>query len=359
MNSEAERFDIEIGRNWPEQIIVDHAPYWRAWRRHADPVEPKSQEIYRVVGRSWIAFANGKNIGPRLMMDWMRYVTSKPALAKTAKAAGACICNRRVEKYRYIVGSYLRWLHLMGAITQNPSDCMPKVRPTPPSQKLIFTHEEYLRMVEYGRQYGSLDTQLWLLTLGYHTGMSLIDCCTLRWEQVELPEDGPCFIRRMRSKLAKRYGTKCMCTIPIIVGSELWVWFKQLQRKANYEGEEAGIDFVHQEAAEMSITYPPQPTFEMSAFIKAALGADQKNRTFRNLRNTFASRLINSGTDSVLVSKMTGHKTVAQLADYVVPDQGAMQEAILKGIRFVEGKTILPAEKKSIPESIQQTEGLL
>jgi len=341
-NEPDEKFEIEIGRNWPEQVIVDHAPYWRAWRRQVKPISKVSEETYDVAGRAWVAFANGKNLGPRLMLEWIKHVTSFPS----NKNSTGVICNRRAEKYRFAVTAYLRWLYLMGAITQDPSGCMPKLNATPSGPKFIFTHEEYLRMVKFGTDHGGHATALWLVILGYHTGMSLVDCCTLRWEQVELPDDGPCFISRVRSKMASRLGTKAVCTIPILAGSELWVWFKKLQRQAKYEGVPAK-DFVCNEAAELALEYRPGPTFMMTHYISDALGEDRKARTFRHLRNTFASRLINSGADSVLVSKMTGHQTLTQLAAYVIPDQATMQAAVLKGLRHVEGKTILPAETKN------------
>lgn len=353
MSNESEHnqvFDIEIGRNWPEQIIVDHAPYWRAWRKQAPSVMPSVVRIYDLIGRAWIQFANGKNLGPQLMMDWMQFVVG----IQSAKSESGKITAQHANKYRAVVRTYLRWLRLMGAIERDPSDCMQRLRQEPAAPKQVYTHEEYLKMVAYGMEHAEHDTHLWLLTLGYHTGMSISDCCNLKWDEVHLPDDGPCFIRRMRRKMV-RFGIKSMCTIPIIAGSELWVWFKKLQRRANAD-RECGevVEFVHQEASDMPITEGKHASGQMAAFITAALGGEEarKGRSFRNLRNTFASRLINAGTDCVLVAKMTGHQSIQQLADYLVPDQATMQEAVLKGIRFVEGKVVLPAESndnKALP----------
>ena len=340
-NSEAGPvIDINIGRNWPEQIIVDHAPYWRAWRKQAT-CKYRMEDNYLFVGRVWIPFANGKNIGPQLMIDWMQAVMSRVSRKKCNKTG--FISNGHAVKYRAYVKSYLTWLYTVGAIEVNPSDCLPKVRSPVPAEKTVYTHEEYLRMVAYGEEHAIWTTHLWILMLGYHTGMSLVDCCTLQWNMVDLPEDGPCFIKRIRTKLELRYGTKASCTIPIIAGSELWRWFKGLQRRYLAEMDRRdGTEFVHQQAANFSLDSFVTPTVEMNAFIEAALGKDRNGRTFRHLRDTFCSRLINAGVDSIVVSKMTGHQKVTQLAVYVVPDQTTLQNALLKGIRHVESKTQLP-----------------
>lgn len=345
VNNESDQsFDIEIGRNWPQQIIVDHAPYWRAWRKQTRNCTDRSEQLYEKIGRLWIAFANGKNIGPKLMLEWMARISS----IRNPKSIDG-ISKVRISKYRSRTAAYLKWLRLMGAIQIDPGDCMPKVRNEPPAPKQVYTHAEYLKMVAYAEENPAFMMHQWLAILGYHTGLSLVDCCNLRWDQVELPDDGPCFVRKIRTKLVRRYGSRATATIPILVGSELWVWFKRLQRKRqlNIEpAQEDHITFVHEEAADTLAWSFKGPSEEMARFIRAALGRDgSKDRTFRHFRNTFASRLINAGIDSVLVAKMTGHLSVNQLVTYVVPDQAAMQQAILKGLRSVEAATILPEKK--------------
>jgi integrase len=325
-----------IGRHWPEQIIVDHWPFWRAWMKTKTIGEDR-RRVNELVGRQWAEFANGKQLGPQLMVDWMQLVRSRTGIK------GRMLCEARVNIWRMITAAYLRWIHLMGAIEKDPSVCLPKCRKTPPTQKAVFTHEEYLRMVKYGEDNG-YTTELWLLTLGYHSGMSIVDCCTLRWTEVQLEDNGPCYIRRIRTKLSPRYGIRAMCTIPIIVGNELWCWFKRFQKirteQLAFEREEH-LQYVSQAAVDLMETSGMEATWTMSTFIRRALGQDHKGRTFKHLRNTFCSRLINSGTDSILAAKMTGHADPKQLADYVVPEQEAMQGAVLRAWRHVENKPLL------------------
>lgn len=345
MNRQLEKTcEIEIGRNWPEQTVVDHAPYWRAWRKQARQCRPMVEMVYGLIGSAWILFANGKNLGPQLMLDWMQHVVNIPS----KKSGTGVISGPYAIRYRSVTASYLSWLRLMGAIQVDPSPCMPKIRSTPPQPKQTFTHEEYIRMFAYAEERGSCATHQWLLVLGYHTGMSLVDCCGLRWSQVQLPDDGPCCIRKMRAKLISRFGTRSTFTVPIVVGSELWVWFKKMQARHKNDIDNTGAnDFVNPEAGDwLSIRYE-EPTQQMTWFIRKAIGGEKARnmRSFRNLRNTFASRLINAGVDAVLVSKMTGHQTLSQLAEYLVPEHGSMQEAVLKGLRHVEGATVLPARK--------------
>lgn len=343
MNQEtSQEFDFEIGGKWPQQIVVDHEPYWRAWRRQAAQCKAISEKVYATIGRNWCEFANGKNIGPRLMIEWVMYLRTR----KSLHSETGFIQNSHAIRYASAVGTYLRWLWVVGAIEKDPGECMPRIRRQPPTPKKIYTHDEYLQMTKFAEDRPEWATHHWLVVLGYHTGLSLIDCCMLTWEQALLPDDGPCYIRRIREKLITRFGTKAMCTIPIIVGSELWVWFQRLHRRR--EPGRPGrddIEYVHPEAAEFAFVRPEHPTEQMKAFLRAALGFKRKGRTFRHLRNTFASRLINSGSDSILVAKMTGHTNINQLAGYVIPDQSAMQNAVLKALRFVDGQTKLPAKR--------------
>lgn len=349
MNSEPnQKLEIELGRNWPEQIIVDHEPYWRAWRRHARKCNDRVEEIYDTIAQILCACANGKNLNPQLMLDFMQTVAARQSLTSES----GIITNQHANRYRSAVRGYLKWLYLMGAIERDPGDCLPRLKKQPLPPKEIYTHEEYLHMVKYGEELGSRSTELWLVILGYHTGMSLVDCCTLNWNEVHLVDDGPCFIRRMRAKLVTRLGTKSMCTVPILAGGELWVRLKRLQSRREMEVDRiAGVEFVHHAASLWYGENHQNASHAMCRFISGALGKDRGERTFRNLRNTFASRLINAGTDCVLVSKMTGHQTVQQLAEYVIPNQEAMQKAILNGMRFVEGDNKVASVVEETPKA--------
>lgn len=346
--------EIELGRNWPEQIIVDHAPYWRAWRRQAPEIEASSAREYDRIARHWIPFANGKDVKPQLLLAWSEYCRKLPSrYSKTG-----VLDLRTLGVYHRKVKSYLHWLHTVGALSIDPSGCMPFVRGPAPEPKLIFTHEEYQQMVKVasnGGAYVSLGVD-WLIVLGYHTGLSLVDCATLKWEDVIIREDGPCFVKRIRRKMRSRQGTKATSMIPIIVGGELWVWFKRRERRRHENSERGeGIDYVHQDAAQAH-TEGDGITLRtaLSDLFKEALGEKRAGRSFRHLRNTFASRLINAGNDSLLVSKMTGHSRLDQLSDYVVPDQSAMQQAILRGLRHAEGTPPLPAHTVPPDEAAAQ-----
>lgn len=345
MNSEEPKPEIELGRNWPAQIIVDHAPYWRAWRKQVPPIKANSEAMLELIGQTFIRFANGKNLGPRLMIEWMEHVRKIPGNKK-----GTTIGNSWAGKYRATIKAYIRWLFLCGAITNDPSECLPIVRTPVPAPKRVFTHEEYLKVRDYGMEHGRA-TEVYLWTLGYHSGMSLVDCLSLTWRDVKLVDGGASFIHRVREKMGRRTGEQSRSIIPIIAGGELWVWLKRQQREHELDLDRTGDgDYVRQEAG---IWWEnkrlDQPSETMANFIRSALGKDVADgRTFKHLRNTFASRLINSGIDAVLVSKMTGHSNVNQLAEYVLPDLTVMQDAILKALRRVEMQ--MEAAKPDLPK---------
>ncbi len=310
--------NLEFGRGWPEQIIYDHAPYWRKWREESN-ISPISEEMYTLTAKYWIPFANGKNLGPALMREWVAYMD------ELMKKNGCTIYRSR--RYHNRVKSYLRWLHINGAIDRDPGVVIKPMTDPPPKPKLIFTHEEYHQLTRPGNYLS------WLITLGYHTGYSLGDCCNLVWDDVHIEGDKPSYIKIIRKKMLSRRGAGATAVVPIIVGSELWVWLKR------WESEREpilGLDLVCGEAWEAY----QERTVHHELIMRFR---PYKPRSFRNLRNTFCSRLINSGTDAVLVAKMTGHSSLTQLADYVAPDLEAMQQAVLRGLRYAESGYTLPS----------------
>lgn len=310
-----EQVQIELGRGWPEQVIADHAPYWRKWREQ-NPLPQISEKIYVNVAKHWIPFANGKNLGPKLMLEWNEYCLTR------MRELGAA--TNFVMKWHQRVRAYLRWLMVMGVITVDPGVALKSPSKPPSKPKKIFTHEEYRKLVERA----PTQTIAWLLVLGYHTGMSLVDCCTLEWDEVKLPESGPCYIQRIRSKMHGRHGTRATATIPVLPGGELWVWLKRIEKYRD-------LGPVSVDACESY--HDGSLNWALVQFFK------NDERSFQHLRNSFCSRLINSGTDAVLVSKMTGHSSLTQLADYVAPDIESMQNAVLRGLRYAESGSTLPS----------------
>ena len=336
----------ELTRLWPPQTIANHEVWFNAWRTSQQGnVAPRTEDHYTFIGQQWISFANGKAITPRLMLDWHQFLLGKEFRGKPIRL-------HRIAKYHFVVRKYLRWMMNCGIIKQDPSAFLPTMRTEPDPPAGNWTHDEYVAVTKWAEGRQEYQLPLWLWVLGYHTGMSMTDCCGLKWSEVTLRSDGPCFIRRPRNKLVRSLGDKAACVIPVLVGGELWRWLKRLERDRPPDAE-----FVHRDAAIAFEHGGRRLRDRISRMTSAALGATQK-RSFRNLRNSFATRLVNSGADAILVSKMTGHQNLKQLADYVVADIDSMQNVLHQSLRWAEqqGKPAAAAKNVlSLPTDEQQT----
>lgn len=272
--------------------------------------------------KRWAVIANGKNLDPLLIMEWNESLKSSTVNTGT------------LSRYQGYIRAFLAWMKGVGAIKMDPSLVLSRF-PQHPSRRMIpFTHSEYERIVAYGEAHPERYALVtWLVVLSYHTGFSFIDCCHLRWDEVFIDPNGPCYIQRVRLKMQSRTGNRSMCTVPIIVGGELWNWLLRLSK-----AHMATSDFVHPEAVAFYQHSRVAAIRHFPQLFNAALGGwrNRKGRTFRCLRNTFCSRLLNAGVDPILVSKMTGHTRLEQLSVYVTPDIRVMQEAVLRGLNHVK-----------------------
>lgn len=337
--------EIELlGRNWPDKVIDRYDDYFQIWRsQFKERIAPSTETHYTAFAKAWCPFANGKNLTPALMIDWHLHLSQHQSSFR-AKRHGRFIpiSVDRVIKMHTILKKFLGWLKLVGVITHDPSVALPQLKEAPRQARKLYLHDEYLKIIRWASGRDRVEPLLFLCILGYETGMSLKDCCYLHWDEVVMREDGPSYISKPRSKLASRLGAKAVFTVPMIPGGHLWVWMKRLEsrRDRNYQRKD-GKEFVHQELPGLYEQVKPRIAKVLRRdLLWPALGGPEglKDRTFRHFRNSFCSRLINAGVDSLLVSKMTGHTNLAQLSEYVLPNLRAMQDALLKAQRWAEGE---------------------
>ena len=72
------------------------------------------------------------------------------------------------------------------------------------------------------------------------------------------------------------------------------------------------------------------------AFKTACKNAEIKDLRFHDLRHTSATKMIESGTDLVTVSKILGHSTIQMTMRYINPDEETMKNAVDKLADFYE-----------------------
>ena len=236
--------------------------------------------------------------------------------------------------HAFTIKGFLKWLNGVGYLDQDITGVIKlQRRPVPPPAK-VWTHGEYLRMVEFTRTRTHSQAHRWLFILGYRTGMSLVDCCHLRWHQVSLNENGPSWIEIYRTKVS-RFGRKSFCQIPVVAGSDLHE--ELLKRKAvahlNYKRFDGIQDYVHEDCPGLYITNMSMISQDFKKIWTYA-GIDRRGRSFKTFRSTFISNLVNAGVQEAMISKMTGHQDLKTLMLYLKVDKLALQDQLSKSYEY-------------------------
>lgn len=222
---------------------------------------------------------------------------------------------------------FFNWCVANGYLLINPMKSVRKP-PRPTTKKLIFTHDEYLKLLKVLEGH-PVKT---LFIVGYHTGFSPVDCIQLKWEEVDLEN---MVITKYRHKLRNHGGPPVV--VPIVPGSDLHKLLLDFKaHPPEYWNEQTEQGFVDPELARRGGLYSLQEIFKVKSR-KAGLWMEGRN--LGCLRHTFLSRLTNSGCDVTLGSKMSGHSNPRAFAHYVTPDVDAMRKALITSMDYAKKKS--------------------
>lgn len=293
---------------------------WSAYVKMKGDLAPASETLYAFIGRHFCDFMRERPMVPRSMMEWMQHRQSTGANPRT------------INHWNQTVRSFLKWLKTFNYIQEPLWESVPTLNTSAPKEAQMFTEEEYEKIKKWCHGRPWCQTHLWLIILGYRTGMSLVDCCHLRWCNVHLEDNGPSYIMIHRIKTS-RFGPKAACHIPIIPFSDVHIWMLKLRNETDrYKRADGITDYVHQDTSGLYAC-----TFQSlrQDFNKIFYGAGiVKGKTFRNLRNSFCSNLVNSGTQLAMVCQMTGHNNVKTLLRYLKPDARSLQDGLARAQQF-------------------------
>lgn len=307
----------------PLKKITTIDDLWAIFVKLRGDLAPATLGQYRTIGRVFCDFMRERDLSAKSLADWIIYLRDKCETKRSGRTINAM--NTRIRPF-------LKWLKIMGYVREDLEDALPSVASSAPAEAQMFTEEEYERIKAYctGRNWCQL--HLWLIILAYRTGMSLVDCCHLRWRDIHLNENGPSYIDIHRIK-TRRMGQKALCQIPIIPMTDLHEWLLNLKKveHLNYTRHDGVKDFVHQDApGYYACTFQRLPQDFKNIFNRAGVFG----KTFRNFRNSFCSNLVNSGTQIALVCKMTGHNNVTTLLRYLKADRRALQDGLAKSYQY-------------------------
>lgn len=317
--------------NWPSQYLPELPQLYSMWVSLRTDLSKHSIDSMVTAGKRFCRFMEGRDLTPQTMLLWMR------ELQQSKNKYGGPLDPAKINKHNSYVRNFLKWLKLLRKIQADPSGILPRLRHNPPAPPNPFTDEEYEKMKAYCRNKPRFQPFLWLIIIGYRTGLSMVDCASLTWDEVVLRDDGPCFISRIRQKLRFR-GERARCVIPILPGTDLHDWFLLLRSARNLKSTAPdGLDYVcpdayfHFTRSAVRVSYPFRDIINGS--LKPSKDPKHK-RTFRNLRQSFCSNLINSGADAALVCRMTGHSNLEMLIRYVKPELTSLESALKKSYEY-------------------------
>lgn len=335
MSNEITNLEVLPPENQPDPLVpvklkqaTTLPNLWWKWQQTREPLRPATRVCYHITGRMFIEFFQNRKFAPEEFLRWHDYVRGR----KTK--LGDPIKPGYVNRINGYVRAFLRWLHQMRFITYDLSQCLPRLSAPATSAPIAVTEEQYQAMKKWAHDRLWAQPFLWLIILGYRTGMSLIDCCHLRWENVHLDDNGPSYISIIRQKMATRSGEKARCQIPIIPGSDLHKWLLGRKQVVNYKRFDGINDYVHQDCPGL---YAWSGGFDgiheqLRRIFKGA--GIPKGTTFKNLRNSLCSNLVNSGMNIALVCKITGHSNPKMLLTYLKPDRMALQDGMAKAYAY-------------------------
>jgi site-specific recombinase XerD len=305
--------------------IMSMRDLWDVWVGTKGDIAPYTKVEYRGIGNKFCTFMENHPMEPMSMVEFVQ---------EWRKTAG----NNKVNGYMVRVKGFLKFLKKMHYINDDLWEAVPLLPKEATAPVQIFTDEDYKKIKTYCTDREWTQPHLWLFILAYHTGMSLIDCAHLRWRDVHLNENGPSFIDIHRIK-TKRLGEKALCQIPVIPFTDVHEWLMKLKKveHLNYKRFDGITDFVHQDCPGLYACTFQHFRGDFKNICKRC-GVDPK-KTFRFLRNTFCSNLVNSGTQLALICKMTGHNNVATLLRYLKPDRRSLQEGLEKALQYAQEKS--------------------
>lgn len=173
--------------------------------------------------------------------------------------------------------------------------------------------------IPFNKYHDALANSSWMLgylfALAYYTGLSLCDCCGLKWENVDM-EEGIIRLRRRKTKIET--------FAPITSGTVLVDYLNELRRRYD---EDPPVEF------------PLDPTGTVNTYVMtdaamvyntgrsldhrlniALRDAGLPKITWHDIRRSYVSRLVKSGVNHVMIAKAVGHANIDQLMQYTTID---------------------------------------
>ena len=231
---------------------------------------------------------------------------------------------------------FCQWLKSAGWIKEDPSVGVkrPKVYQLPPKEG--YTPEEYVRLRDNA---GPLIRTF--IIIAFHTGMSQVDVCTLRWEDVKLDQ---MMIIRQRKKMAKRNGATQY--IPIVNDTDLHTELLRL-REVTYHGDDTHFVEPMLEATYNNLGGKAGPDSWDRGIIKrlnvVCKRAGVRSKGTHGFRRGLLTAVASQPEVNLLhAANLSGHSNLQMLKRYVKPQPERIRASLAGVLAEHFAKTTLP-----------------
>lgn len=333
------------------------ANLWHVWIGLRSTAAPSTVQQYHEIARRFCKFfapvlcndgglRQVRKLDKKGVLEWMQFLQNFRVYKANRPLSAA-----RINKINSIAKAFLKWMKQMDYIHEDLAACIPHLMMPAPKESVVITEEEYEKLKRWCSGNGYWQSHLWLCILGYRTGMSLIDCCHLRWKDVHLNEDGHSYIEIRRIKL-QRFGEKAKCTIPIVPMTDIHLWLLNLKNVVPWKRADGIPDYVCQEAPSIYKGYGMHNIEKdfRTLFRRAGLPT---TKTFKCFRNSLCSNLVNSGMQLALVCTITGHNSVKTLLRYLKPDRRALQDGLAVAQQYSSIKNGVSDGSSGMPDGAE------
>lgn len=265
---------------------------------------PNSLSAYRVGLKSFADWAGNRTVSTirtAEMNDYTKWMLTDRKMRPS---------NARYN--RSLVMRFFQWCYDQGNVSQEHLDCFI----TRKLIKLSIARERKIpiKAIEHAailRYLTERNKKEWVCaaTVGWNTGLRLVDVCKLTWEQVDLNSR----IIDMTPKKTIRFGKRV--TIPM---DDEFYQFMLEQRAIGFDSPYVNPYMAGRYDANMT-------SRDFCAYSKR-VGV---NKGFHCYRHAFVSRLLNAGVHPLVIQSMTG-QSLKQIAEYATISVTAQREALAK-----------------------------
>lgn len=245
-------------------------------------IKSSTTETYRTDQAAFFRWTESKGLTVRNIQrvhiaEWMAH-------AQTIGQSNGVIMARLA-----ILRAFFAWAQDNGLRSANPVELkkLPRLKASEPN-KQPFTDAEFGRVLEASTQPGIRPFWPAAIQIGWSTGLRMSDVAGLLWGEID-----------MVGRTITRKAMKTGATRAIPIDSDLQFALIRLYN----EPERVASLFV---LPAMNALYQQARTQLCGQFKAICERAGVQNGHFHRFRHSFASRLINSGVDSLVVSAMTG-----------------------------------------------------